>query len=108
MHLTNLFERWGIAEDIKSRIVQAPPGVPVGSLVAKGEIELGFQQLSELIHLAGVDILGPLPPSAQIITTFSAGVAATTEQAQAVVGLLEFLASPDSAEVKRSSGMESA
>ena len=107
-HLTNLFERWGIAEDIKSRIVQAPPGVPVGSLVAKGEIELGFQQLSELIHLAGVDILGPLPPSAQIITTFSAGVAATTEQAQAVAGLLEFLASPDSAEVKRSSGMESA
>lgn len=107
-HLTGLFARWGIAEDIKSRIVQAPPGVPVGSLVAKGEIELGFQQLSELIHLAGVDILGPLPPAAQIITTFSAGVAATSNQAEAVGELLEFLASPDNAQVKRNNGMEPA
>jgi molybdate transport system substrate-binding protein len=61
-HLMKLFERWGIAEAIKPRIVQAKPGIPVGSHVANGEIELGFQQLSELIHLAGVDILGPLPP----------------------------------------------
>ena len=49
--LARLFERWGIADEIKSRIVQAPPGVPVGALVARGDVELGFQQLSELIHI---------------------------------------------------------
>ena len=71
-HLTGLFSKWGIAEEIKPRIVQAKPGVPVGSLVATGEIGLGFQQLSELIHLKGVEILGPLPPGTQTITTVTA------------------------------------
>jgi len=108
VHLTQLFERWGIAGDIKGRIVQASPGVPVGSLVAKGEVELGFQQLSELIHLRGVDILGPLPPSAQIITTFSAGVAVTAAQPEAARALIDFLASPAAAEAKRSNGMDPA
>jgi molybdate transport system substrate-binding protein len=61
VQLAKLFERWGIADEIKSRIVTAPPGVPVGSLVAKGEVELGFQQLSELMHLEGIDVIGPLP-----------------------------------------------
>ena len=107
-HLTRLFERWGIAGDIKDRIVQARPGVPVGTLVAKGEVELGFQQLSELMHLAGVDILGPLPPSAQIITTFSAGVAAVSTQPEAARALSAFLASPAAAEAKRKNGMDPA
>ena len=108
VHLTGLFERWGIAEDIKGRIVQAPPGVPVGSLVAKGEVELGFQQLSELIHLSGVDILGPLPAATQIITTFSAGVSLASIQPDTVRGLLDFLASPAADEAKRNNGMEPA
>ena len=108
VHLTSLFERWGIAADIKDRIVQARPGVPVGSLVAKGEVELGFQQLSELIHLSGVDILGPLPASAQIITTFSAGVAAASTQADAARALSAFLASPAADAAKRSNGMDPA
>lgn len=108
VHLTRLFERWGIAADIKDRIVQASPGVPVGSLVAKGEVELGFQQLSELINLSGVDILGPLPPSAQIITTFSAGVALASSQPDAARALIDFLASPAAAEAKRNNGMDPA
>lgn len=107
-HLLKLFERWGIAEDIKSRIVQARPGIPVGSLVAKGEIELGFQQLSELINLSGVDILGPLPPGTQTITTFSGGVAATAAQPDVVRAMLAFFASPAAAEAKRKNGMDPA
>ncbi|MSQ52135.1 MAG: ABC transporter substrate-binding protein [Betaproteobacteria bacterium] len=107
-HLMKLFERWGIAESIKPRIAQAKPGIPVGTLVAKGEIELGFQQLSELIHLVGVDILGPLPPGTQTITTFSGAVAATAAQADAVRAMLAFFASPAAADAKRKYGMDAA
>ncbi len=107
-HLAQLFERWGIAEQIKDRIVQAPPGVPVGSLVAQGEVELGFQQMSELMHLPGIDVLGPLPPEIQIITTFSAGLSVTSNQPDAVRALLDFMASPAAEATKRGHGMEPA
>ena len=106
--LAKLFERWGIADEIRSRIVQAPPGVPVGSLVAAGRVALGFQQLSEMMSLPGIDVLGPLPDAIQIITTFSAGVAATATQAVAARALLDFMASPAAAEAKRRNGMEPA
>ena len=58
--LVKLFERWGIAQELQGRLVQATPGIPVGSLVARGEVALGFQQLSELIHLDGITVLGPM------------------------------------------------
>jgi molybdate transport system substrate-binding protein len=106
--LMKLFERWGIAAQIQDRIVQAPPGVPVGSLVAEGKVELGFQQLSELIHLPGIDVVGPLPDEIQIVTTFSAGVAVTCEQPHSVRPLIEFLVSPAAAPAKRRHGMEPA
>lgn len=103
--LAKLIERWGIADTIAKRIVQAPPGVPVGSLVAKGEVELGFQQLSELIGLDGITVVGPLPPEIQITTTFSAGVCTTSKQADSVKHLLAFMASSQTAEAKRRQGM---
>jgi len=106
--LAKLFERWGIAGEIAGRIVQAPPGVPVGSLVADGKVELGFQQLSELMSLPGIDVLGPLPDAIQIITTFSGGVSATSTQAAAARALLDFMASPATAETKRRNGMDPA
>ena len=106
--LVKLFERWGIASDIQGRIVQAPAGVPVGSLVAKGEVALGFQQLSELMNLPGIDVLGPLPPEIQIITTFSAGVCATSRQPDAVRTLLQWLADPVTAGIKQRNGMDPA
>lgn len=106
--LAGLFERWGIAKEIQGRIVQAPPGVPVGSLVARGEVELGFQQLSELINLEGITVLGPLPPAIQIITTFSAGVCTGTGKASVVRTMLDDMNSPEAAEAKRRQGLEPA
>jgi molybdate transport system substrate-binding protein len=106
--LAQLFDRWGIAAQIKERIVVPPPGVPVGTLVAQGRVELGFQQLSELMHLPGIDVLGPLPPAIQIVTTFSGGVCAASRQPEAVRALLAYLASPATAETKRRHDMEPA
>ncbi|WP_394790413.1 substrate-binding domain-containing protein [Rhodoferax sp.] len=106
--LAKLFERWGIAEEIKDRIVQAPPGVPVGTLVARGEVELGFQQLSELLNLDGITILGPLPAAIQVITTFSAAVATGSLQAEAVRTMLDFMNSPEAIAIKRRQGMDPA
>lgn len=108
VQLAQLFERWGIAEQIKDRIVTAPPGVPVGSLVARGEVALGFQQLSELMGLEGIDVLGPLPAQIQIITTFSAGLTTASTQPDAVRALLAFLVSPATAPTKQRNGMEAA
>ena len=101
-----LFERWGIAETLAPRLVQAPPGVPVGTLIARGEVELGFQQLSELMHLPGIDVIGALPADVQIVTVFSAAVCAASEQREAAQALLAFLASPEAARAKLDHGME--
>jgi molybdate transport system substrate-binding protein len=109
-YLMQLFQRWGIAEAIARRIVQAPPGVPVGQLVARGEVELGFQQLSELMHLDGIDVLGTLPAGAAYITTFSCGRCTASRpdaaQDQAIAGLLAYLNTPQAAAIKRHHGME--
>ena len=107
-HLARLFARWGLADTLKARSVTPPPGVPVGRLVAEGAVALGFQQLSELIHLDGIQVLGTLPPGADFITTFSAGLCAGSSQATAVQALLRFLTAPASAAVKRRHGMEPA
>lgn len=104
--LGRLFERWGIAGTIASRIVTPPPGVPVGSLVAKGEVELGFQQRSELMNLEGIAVIGPMPHEIEIVTTFSGGVCTASAQPDAARGVLDFLASPATREAKRRHGMD--
>jgi molybdate transport system substrate-binding protein len=106
VHLGRLFERWGIAETIAPRIVQAPPGVPVGSLVASGQVELGFQQLSEMLHLPGIDVIGALPPEIQVVTVFSAAVCTESKQHEVAQEFLTFLTSPDADSVKHRHGME--
>ena len=108
VQLVQLFERWGIAAQVQDRLVQATPGVPVGGMVADGRAALGFQQLAELIHVQGIDLLGPMPAAVQINTVFAGGLAATSQQPEAARALLAFLASPDTAEAKRRQGMEPA
>lgn len=104
--LVKLFERWGVAEALKSKIVQAPPGIPVGTLVARGEVALGFQQLSELMHLEGISIVGNMPEAVSITTIFSAGTCAVSSQGETLGRLLAFMASTEAAAVKRRHGMD--
>jgi len=105
VQLAQLFERWSIAEQIAPRIVTPPPGVPVGSLVAKGEVALGFQQLSELMNLPGIELLGGMPEAVQIVTIFSAARSAVSTQDEAVDRFLRFVASPATAAIKQRHGM---
>lgn len=104
-YLVSLFERWGIAQQIASRIVQAPSGVPVAALVARGDVALGFQQMSELLGQPGIDVLGPLPPEIQHITVFAAAVSATCTRTDAARALLDFVAGADAVACKRRHGM---
>jgi molybdate transport system substrate-binding protein len=101
------FDQWGIAEQVKGKLVQAPAGVPVGRMVAAGDVALGFQQLSELMGLDGI-AWALLPEEAQIVTIFSGAVAATSTQQQAVRQLLAAWASPETGEIKAKHGMQPA
>ena len=109
VYLEKLFAHWGITAQLQGRLVTAPPGVPVGSLLANGEASLGFQQLSELMALPGIEVLGQLPPDVAYITVFSAAiaqaVAAQPERVQAVRDWMAFLASVATEPIKRRHGM---
>jgi molybdate transport system substrate-binding protein len=104
-HLTRLLERWGVAATVATRIVQAPPGVAIGTLVARGDAELGVQQLSEMIDQPGIDVVGLLPPAIRHVTVFAGGVCSTSTQQAAAAALLAFLASPSADDAKRRHGM---
>ncbi|MDW8336159.1 MAG: substrate-binding domain-containing protein [Tepidimonas sp.] len=106
--LQQLFERWGLGAQVRARLVIPPPGVPVGSLLARGEIDLGFQQLSELMHIPGIQVVGTLPPPVAIETVFSGAATACCTRTDAVRRLLAFLAAPAAAAAKRRHGMEPA
>jgi molybdate transport system substrate-binding protein len=104
--LQRLFERWGLAASTGPRLAQAPPGVPVGTLIARGEVDIGFQQLSELMNLEGVDVVGSLPPGMEIVTTFSGGVCTASTRGEAARALLDFVRSPVADAAKRRHGMQ--
>jgi molybdate transport system substrate-binding protein len=107
-HLRRLWQRWGILDVISERAVQAPAGVPVGTIIASGEADLGFQQLSELLHAPGVDVIGPLPPEIQALTVFSGGLSSSSSQLKQAGDLVAYLASPEAEAAKRRHGMEPA
>jgi molybdate transport system substrate-binding protein len=107
-HLKRLWERWGIAEIISPRAIQAPPGVPVGTLLGNGEADLGVQQLSELLDIAGIRILGPLPAKIQAVTVFSAGVCNASSKKEEAHAVVAYFASSETEPAKRQHGMEPA
>jgi molybdate transport system substrate-binding protein len=109
VYLEKLFERWGISSEVQSKLVVPPPGTPVGSLVASGQVALGFQQLSELIAVPGIDVLGTLPQEIAYITIFSSGiptsVANDPQRLAAVQAFLRFLNQPEVLQIKQKHGM---
>ncbi|TDM08097.1 MAG: molybdenum ABC transporter substrate-binding protein [Ideonella sp. MAG2] len=103
--LLKLLEGWGLLALLKDHLIQAPPGVPVGQMLATGQVDLGFQQLSELLPVQGITRLGTMPEGAQIISTFSGAVASSSTQPEQAQALLSFLASDAAAEAKARQGM---
>src|SRR6201987_3337900 len=102
---TEMFKKLGIEEEMKGK-ARKIPATPVGEIVAKGQPELGFKQISELKPVAGIDIVGPLPADLQKITIFSAGIATGSKEPEAGKALIKFLSSPiANAEIVRS-GMD--
>jgi molybdate transport system substrate-binding protein len=102
---TEMFQKLGIAEEMKDK-ARKIPATPVGEIVAHGNAEIGFQQISELKPVEGIDIVGPLPDELQRITVFSAGIAAVSKEPEAGRALIKFLASPAAREAIVKSGME--
>src|ERR1700676_48878 len=102
---TEMFEKLGIADAMKDK-ARKIPATPVGEIVARGEAELGFQQISELKPVQGIDIVGPLPNELQKITVFSAGIATVSKEPEAAKALIKFLGSPAARDTIIKSGME--
>ena len=106
--LVDLVSRWGLDDEVGPKLVQAPPGVPVGTFLAEGNADLAFQQRSELANVPGVVVLGPLPGEAAITSVFSGGVIATSAQPDASRQLLDLLASEEAAATVEAHGMHPA
>jgi molybdate transport system substrate-binding protein len=107
---TKLFARLGVADQIagKSRKVRGPPsGEPVAAVVARGEAEIGFQQVSELIHVPGISFVGAIPAEVQPMFSFAGALTATVRQSEAATALIRFLASPEAAPVIVKAGLAS-
>jgi len=107
IYLVKLFERMGISEAIKGKITRVQ-GEPAGAVAARGDAELAFQQVCELLPVPGIELVGPLPPDIQEITTFSAGIHAKAQEPAAARALVDYFKAPAAAAVIRRKGMEPA
>lgn len=106
VHIASLFQKWNIAEQLQGKIKQPAPGEFVGEMVARGEAEIGFQQISELVHIAGIDFIGPIPCEIQLVTMVSAGVHTAANEPHGAQAWVNFLASEEAAPVLRKHGLE--
>jgi molybdate transport system substrate-binding protein len=105
-YLVKLFERMGIANDVKAKTRQVPSGGTVGPIIASGEAEIGFQQISELVHVPGVDFVGPLPPEVQHVTVFSCAVQAAGPHRDAAHDLVKSLTAKSTDPVFKKHGLD--
>jgi molybdate transport system substrate-binding protein len=103
--LLALFERWGVLAQVQGKLRQAPAGVPVAAMVARGEVELGFQQRSEMIDAPGIQVIGDLPAEIAIVTVFSGGVCSASTRSDEARALLSIFAAPIHAAIKLQHGM---
>lgn len=103
-----MFDKLGVADEMKSKSKQTVPGSRVGQYLARGEAELGFQQISELIHEQGIDYVGPLPPELQNVTLFSSGIGSGAAAPAAAKALQAFMTSAEAAAIVKKNGMQSA
>jgi len=108
VYLVKMLERLGIAAEVnaKARLARGGPDGMVSAIVAKGDAEIGLQQISEIMSVAGVDLVGPLPDELQTVTTYVAGIPATASQPDLAVAFVRFLTTPDAAAIYRAKGLE--
>ena len=107
-NLVKIFEKLGIAEAMKPKCLYGPGGPAglIGNFLVRKEVEIGIQQMPELMAVPGIDIVGPLPPEIQMVTVFSAGISAAATNVEGAKALIAFLKTPKAAAVMRSKGME--
>ena len=106
VHIERLIAKWGLTDQLKAKIVPPIPNVPIGEVVARGDAEIGFQQVSELLPVKGIDYLGPLPADIQEVTVFSAAVHKAAGATDAARALLKYLTAPEAVPIIRKTGME--
>ena len=106
VYMVGLFQRMGIAEEIKDKLRQTQTGVFVGSIIANGEAEIGLQQVSELSNFPGVDYVGPLPADVQQMTVFASGILVGAQESDAAKALVKFITTPAAGEAFKKRGME--
>lgn len=105
-YMLSLFEDMGIADQLKGKLRQVPPGERIGTVIENGDAEIGFQQVSELIHEPGVQYIGPLPADVGKITVFAAGIHSAAHEPEAAKALVVYLAAPAAATAIKAHGME--
>jgi len=106
VHMADVIQKWGLADQLKAKTKISPPDTPVGVMIARGEIEIGFQQVSELLRIKGIDYLGPLPADIDEVTVFSAAVHRNASAPEAAKALVKYLSAPEAAPIIRKTGMD--
>jgi molybdate transport system substrate-binding protein len=106
VYVVSMFQKLGVSAEVTPKLKQTPTGVFVGTIIANREVEIGFQQVSELSLFPGVDYLGPLPAAVQQITVFSAGLQAGGKEAEAAKALVKFITAPAAASAYTKRGLE--
>ncbi len=105
VHMADVIQKWGLADQLKAKIRISPPNTPVGVMIARGDADIGFQQVSELIRITGIDYLGPLPDDINEITVFSAAIHRNALAPDAAKALVKYLSAPEAAPAIRKTGM---